>query len=1283
MFLKYFSALVIGLFLAAPAAHAEGPVFKSGVTPITVPLTPGMNVDLLTLLSSQGTGPIKWEAAPTKPAWVTVDSPNHKMTGQPTAADVGLHSFNLTASFGEFASITRIDLTVVAPPTWTQPNIDLGIQNEGKSMTAFDLKKYVTNPAGGTLSFTATGLPKWMTLTTDGIITGTPQRPDVGNYSGIVFTVASNTGSSTANGSGTVLITIHPPSWISNPITLNNATEDASYSVNVYQYILDFEKSSFSYSEVSGSPWIQVSPSGTIFGTPGKANIGPATVTVAYSTTINGTVYTAATTFNFNVIHVNHPPHWVSNPLPLPDGATTVAYTQDVSKSATDPDTGDKLTFSISGAPAWVKMSPTGVISGTPTADGPVTFVATVTDSSNASDSTTIKFNVVHTNAPPTWVPKPVVLADGKEDITYVADLNSYVKNPDGLPLTFTQLGGPAWATVSANGIFSGTPKSGDVGLNKFSVTVANSVGSDVTDVLINIIHTNHSPFWVLNPIHLMGPEETPMSVDISGYAKDPDKTDKLTFALVNGPSWGTLSAAGVFSGTPPVSVEGENTFAIRVSDQGNLAADGVLIVTVTHVNHPPYWTQDPITLLPDAKERSAYTNSVKIYAADPDVNDTLTFSKIPGSGADWLTVGSDGTVSGTPQRANVGLNTFKVRVMDPANAFADVTVNVTVDKVSLPPRWRQDPILLSDAHEDVSYHFDLTTYAVDDDGNPITFSLVSGPTWMQVSATGQITGTPAKADIGAFSAIFRVTDNGGLFADTHGTGTVIHTPHPPVIGTIPPIVVKERSITKWALAQYVTNPDGGTLNFATVDNLDWLTMFNTGDITLKPAFKDIAHYTYHFKVDNGQLTTNGTVDITVVRDPRAPIWLQDPIKLQAKSNQPFSDSLSGRAKDLDGIRLSYKLDPGGKPWLKLDPATGDLSGTPGSTDLGDNSFKVEACNDQLCALATLVITVVPGTQIDTVTIDAPVPGAGTEMLWNIDTSNMCSQLLQSLKTNIKVFFAALDKAQIHHAGVYLSSDAHKWDGLPITNNNGPILMKWSDTNVASDFVSRMSASTFGDDGKCSNCFSSPIWSTFRFLQRVPSLTEIYHNGYIASNVPMEEMIITQQTDHFPTFAKNTPQSTWAAGDYANNFINFNKAEKKPLRISVIAPECPSLIEQEAATAAPVNSYQTLVDKTAGQYYKITDCSFNLTTILNDYASKVITKAYINAHSSIKLSAVPLSASSIQVTLGGTVLQGNTGAASDLWSYDSTTNSILVNWYLIDQTTLTPGETIRIQYRIS
>jgi regulation of enolase protein 1 (concanavalin A-like superfamily) len=95
-------------------------------------------------------------------------------------------------------------------------------------------------------------------------------------------------------------------------------------------------------------------------------------------------------------------------------------------------------------------------------------------------------------------------------------------------------------------------------------------------------------------------------------------------------------------------------------------------------LNRTPCFTGDPVTGAA-ASEAVAYSGTLAGSAADYDTaaGETLTFSKL--SGPSWLSVASNGTLSGTPLNPNAGLNTFSVRVTDAAGTSGDATLQVTV----------------------------------------------------------------------------------------------------------------------------------------------------------------------------------------------------------------------------------------------------------------------------------------------------------------------------------------------------------------------------------------------------------------------------------------------------------------------------------------------------------------------------------------------------------------------------------------------------------------------------
>jgi endo-1,4-beta-xylanase len=153
------------------------------------------------------------------------------------------------------------------------------------------------------------------------------------------------------------------------------------------------------------------------------------------------------------------------------------------------------------------------------------------------------------------------------------------------------------------------------------------------------------------------------------------DFSDAVTLATV-----GTQPAAGAFT-----SVSITNTAAFRYvrylspnSGYGNVAElefYGYPLVA----NTAPYFTMDPI-ISANAIELYNYTGqSLAGTAIDPD-NDPLTYSKV--SGPAWLVVAGDGTLSGIPLNANVGINTFTVKVTDNGGLSDTAVMVITVANI-------------------------------------------------------------------------------------------------------------------------------------------------------------------------------------------------------------------------------------------------------------------------------------------------------------------------------------------------------------------------------------------------------------------------------------------------------------------------------------------------------------------------------------------------------------------------------------------------------------------------
>jgi arylsulfatase A-like enzyme len=97
--------------------------------------------------------------------------------------------------------------------------------------------------------------------------------------------------------------------------------------------------------------------------------------------------------------------------------------------------------------------------------------------------------------------------------------------------------------------------------------------------------------------------------------------------------------------------------------------------VIISPSPNPPVFTVDPI-VKPSATQDAAYTGQSIAHSATDADGDTITYSRLQGPG--WLSIASNGDLSGTPTDSDVGQNSWIVEASDGLNtALAVLKINV------------------------------------------------------------------------------------------------------------------------------------------------------------------------------------------------------------------------------------------------------------------------------------------------------------------------------------------------------------------------------------------------------------------------------------------------------------------------------------------------------------------------------------------------------------------------------------------------------------------------------
>ncbi|MHC4906095.1 MAG: metallophosphoesterase family protein, partial [Planctomycetota bacterium] len=107
-------------------------------------------------------------------------------------------------------------------------------------------------------------------------------------------------------------------------------------------------------------------------------------------------------------------------------------------------------------------------------------------DARRGNGSILDSFTLLHSSAP-RFTSDPINEIPVAANVAYSSSIADNAMDPQGDPMTFSKVDGPAWLTVASNGDLSGTPGTGDVGPNSWTVQVDAIDGSDQATLNISV----------------------------------------------------------------------------------------------------------------------------------------------------------------------------------------------------------------------------------------------------------------------------------------------------------------------------------------------------------------------------------------------------------------------------------------------------------------------------------------------------------------------------------------------------------------------------------------------------------------------------------------------------------------------------------------------------------------------------------------------------------------------------------------------------------------------------
>ncbi len=276
-----FAGIVISV--SDGAASAALPGFAIAVVPAnnppTIGGTPATTVTAgqaysFTPTASDADGQALSFSIVNRPVWASFNSTTGRLSGTPTAAQVGSYA-NVRISVTDGTAQTSLAPFTILVQSANQPPVISGTPPTSATVgQAYSFTPTASDPNGQTLTFSIANKPSWAAFNTStGRLNGTPTAANVGSYSGIAISVSDGTVSATLP-SFTINVSAaanRPPVISGTPGTSVTAGQAYSFQPTAS----DPDGQTLAFSIANKPSWATFSTTtGRLSGTPSAANAG-------------------------------------------------------------------------------------------------------------------------------------------------------------------------------------------------------------------------------------------------------------------------------------------------------------------------------------------------------------------------------------------------------------------------------------------------------------------------------------------------------------------------------------------------------------------------------------------------------------------------------------------------------------------------------------------------------------------------------------------------------------------------------------------------------------------------------------------------------------------------------------------------------------------------------------------------------------------------------------------------------------------------------------------------
>ncbi|WP_444994436.1 putative Ig domain-containing protein [Aliikangiella sp. IMCC44359] len=794
----------------------------------------------------------------TQPAGMTIDTTSGLIRWTPSSGQVGIHSVALYVSDIKGLLDTQEFVITVANVNQA-PVITSTPVLVAQELADYAYQVTATDPDNDAITFTLNNAPVGMALSTNGLISWTPQVGQSGNHSVTVSATDSNEESDVQTFTIAVEVQANnSPSIISSPKT---STQPAS----VYRYLIDATDADddvLSYTLVDGPTGIVVSAvSGALTWTPQDSDRGAHLITVSVNDGKGGEDFQ---TYTLTVGSQNNQSPVITS-TPIKTTQTNQAYTYSVMASDAD---NDVLGYQLTQAPAGMNISTiSGVVSWMPDTVG--SYLVEVEVSDGRGGFAKQRFNLV-VNSGSNQAPEIISESVNSATVNALYAYQVEAVDPENETLTYSLINSPTGFYLDSNsGLISWVPGvTGDYAVKVRVKDLQGAFDEQAFSIQVSESPENNAPQIISQPVTQVINDQVYQyqvgATDIDG--------DVLTYSLEHS-VYGLLinPATGLINWLAERKVDDYNydvtnqcvsdiqgAFSQALPNEKWTASD--LIVTETLLVN----NQINIKVLNRGVARSAASN-IQIFAQKPDAQIlplttlnvdeidagqviTLLYDFNPGDFVNHeVYMVLDETSANAECFENNNLHhalIVDVNVMDTQSASDSQTYLLNVVS-SHAPEVVNEPVevLLGNqlVHQIVATDKDL--------GDTQSYQLLTGPAGVAVSTSGELIWTPTVSDVGEKIIQVRVTDLSSNHTDVDLIVNVVDENRAPKIISTPIDVATQDTLYQYDVDATDENQND-VLTYKLVKPMDGMTINSeTGVIDWTPTEAEANYGVYTGKM--------------------------------------------------------------------------------------------------------------------------------------------------------------------------------------------------------------------------------------------------------------------------------------------------------------------------------------------------------------------------------------------------------------------------------------------------